>query len=274
MQYKIIIENNPCSCNTNILHEHGFCLYFEIDNKKWLLDCGASSKFINNCHEMNIAVEEIDYLLLSHGHNDHTGGLRHFVEINTKAKIVVSENIIGNDFYTCRKTEMTDIGFRKDVFDLAKDRIIYLNKNTQISDSVVAITSISCSHPTPKANSTLFKNTDNDNFDHEIVFVVQSEEGYTILSSCSHNGILNTLDTVSENIPKDKIIAYIGGGHFPNGNFETVEDIKSISRTILKNYHKIVLATGHCTGTDAMNAIRETIGDRLIALESGKIIAL
>ena len=274
MQYKIIIENNACSYNSNILHEHGFSLYFEVDGKKWLLDCGASSKFIMNCQEMGIAVDDIDYLLLSHGHNDHTGGVRSFVEVNTKAKIIASRNIIGNKFYTSRKGDKTEIGFREEVFNSINDRIIYLEDDTQISDSVTAIMQINSSHQTPKANLTLYKNNQIDSFDHEIVYVVNSQNGYTVLSSCSHNGIHNTLDSVSKFFSSNNIIAYIGGGHFPNGNFETAEEIKSISRDIINDYPKIVLATGHCTGTNAMNSMKDVLGDRLIALESGKIIVI
>lgn len=276
MIFTTIIENTPSRQNPEILYEHGLSFYFEIDNKKWLLDCGASGKFAKNCKLLNIDIKDIDTLILSHAHNDHTGGVASFIEKNKKAQIYVSNKILGHKYYTYRGNESREIGFRENIFAINQNRISYLNKNLQISDNVKIITKITPFNSTPKANKTLFKEGINgynsDNFDHEIAVKITTPKGIIILSACSHNGIENTIKSISEN--KNDIIGYIGGGHFPNGDFESNEDITKIANSLIVNYPNLTLATGHCTESKAINILKAIMTDKLIQIHSGETFSL
>lgn len=70
-----------------LVAEHGLSVYIETANRKMLFDTGQSGIFIQNAKTLSIAIENIDSVVLSHGHYDHTGGLYPFLDVNKKAKV-------------------------------------------------------------------------------------------------------------------------------------------------------------------------------------------
>ena len=79
-----LLENTS---NTNLKPKHGLCLYIETLKHKILFDLGPDETYIKNAKLKKIDLEEIDIVIISHGHIDHGGGLKSFLKINSKAKI-------------------------------------------------------------------------------------------------------------------------------------------------------------------------------------------
>lgn len=128
MELHILIDNLPAEntasdtpkeyyrdgkgiCNAEapyLHHEHGLCILFSLNGKHWMIDTGASGKAIENMQKMYsfgmpvCTIGEIEAVFVSHGHNDHTGGLRHFIESNPDAPIYLHKEIRGNLFFSCR----------------------------------------------------------------------------------------------------------------------------------------------------------------------------
>lgn len=67
-----LIENN--SDNPSLHSEHGLSFYIQVDNTNIIFDTGQSGKFIENADKLNIDLKQTDYVILSHGHYDHSGG--------------------------------------------------------------------------------------------------------------------------------------------------------------------------------------------------------
>ena len=89
-----LIENNSDE-NNILLSEHGLSLYIETGEIKILFDTGKSGDFIKNAEKLKIDLSNLDYVILSHGHYDHSGGFRKLVE-NTKNSFKL---IVGNGFF-------------------------------------------------------------------------------------------------------------------------------------------------------------------------------
>jgi len=81
MIIKTLVENTALSKNFG--SEHGLSLYIEANSHKILFDVGASELFLENAKKLNVDISEVDYLIISHGHYDHGGGLRAFLRENT-----------------------------------------------------------------------------------------------------------------------------------------------------------------------------------------------
>ena len=92
MKISVLVENSVCKpYANNVKPEHGLSLFIEFDDKKILFDTGQSDLFIQNAVKMGIDLSQVDYLIISHGHFDHGGGLKFFLEINKKAQIFFHE---------------------------------------------------------------------------------------------------------------------------------------------------------------------------------------
>lgn len=72
MRLVVLADNRTLS--RDLQTEHGLCVYLETDQHKILLDTGASDIFIQNANKLNINLQAIDYVFISHGHSDHIGG--------------------------------------------------------------------------------------------------------------------------------------------------------------------------------------------------------
>lgn len=83
--------------------EHGLSIYAETEKHKLLFDVGTTDLFIKNAKALGIDLSQVDTVVISHGHNDHGGGLDAFLAINDHAVIYLQEKAF-NDHYTAKKT--------------------------------------------------------------------------------------------------------------------------------------------------------------------------
>lgn len=268
MKVAIVVDNNPNPIHS-LKTEHGLCIYFEADNYKWLMDVGASDLYYTNAQKMGIEIEDVDFLVLSHGHFDHTGGLEHFISVNKKAKIIVSSHIEGKEFFSFRLNSRRNISTNYSVVEQNSNRFTFINANTNITNSIGLICEIPHQYPVPKGNKVLFQADSNgekpDEFNHEIVLAINTSDGLIVFSGCSHNGILNILEASSLFMNNQTVKACIGGTHLVdsdcNNENESDVEITEIANQIKSLYPNMKLLSGHCTGTNAQNTLNEILGE-------------
>ncbi len=255
-----------------MLTEHGLSIYFEMDGCKWMVDCGASGKFLANAEILGIDLHEIDYLLLSHAHAGHTGGLGHFLQINVKATVVLSSHINENcHCFSTRGGSKRNIGIDFSVVNENRGRFQFIDKNGQLTKNLSLITTIDHHQPQPQGNATLLCGNSPDGFLHETAFAIDTPDGAIIISSCGHHGLLNTLKASGKTVIK----AYIGGTHLLGGTqtqgFETETEIAHIARSIQREYPGMKIITGHCTGEVAA-AFKTVLKDKFHVFYTGQTL--
>ena len=276
MKVVILIDNNP-DPKGEYLTEHGICIYFEADGLKWLFDVGASPNFGINARKMGIDVKEVDYLILSHAHRDHTGGLEYFLRKNKKARVIMAPLSSGELFVSYRKEIHHDITINQKVIADFADRFIFADSDLSLSPNVTIIRNIPKIDPLPKANSLLFQTNGEveraDDFRHEVALAVKTTAGIVLFSGCSHHGILNILRAASLTFKQEKIIATIGGTHLLDNDwyslFETTEEVTEMANVISLNYPDMQLITGHCTGHQAQQLFSSILDNRFELFYSG-----
>lgn len=89
MRITALTENTS---KNGLLSEHGLSLYIETENRKILFDTGQSDLFSKNAETLGIDLSEVDLAVLSHGHYDHGGGLKKFLELNNTAKVYMNKH--------------------------------------------------------------------------------------------------------------------------------------------------------------------------------------
>lgn len=267
MKLTVLVDNTGDEAQ-GLKAEHGLSFWINEDGKNILLDVGATSLFAENACKIGINIAEADYLILSHAHADHTGGLATFLNINKKAKIYLSSYVNGRNCYSTRHGMKRNISIDHNLLHLHKERFVYVEENTEITSNVKLISEISTIFSVPKANVTLMADNDPDDFLHELAIIVTNcNGGTTVISPCTHRGILNTLNAVKS----CRVVNFIGGLHLldsdENNIFESVEEVESLAREILNR--NISLFTGHCTGDKAKDILSNVLGENFKEFYSG-----
>ena len=267
MKLVVLVDNAPGK-QDGLIAEHGLSIWMEVDGQQWLIDTGESDAFAQNASRLGINIADVDNLILSHGHRDHCGGLETFLSLNDKAKIYISANICDNNYYSTRRGMKRDISLTHSLIKSNAERIVFIKHNISLSDNVSIATTIPHNHPLPQANATLLKNDSLDDFDHEIVVAVNTLYGVVIISPCSHNGVLNTLDACSH---LGNISHYIGGTHLID-NFENEEELNTLASILKIQHPNLALISGHCTGISAKNAFKNALNNKFIEFYTGFIL--
>ena len=151
MKWTVLSDNR--SDDSRLSTEHGLSIFLQTEQLKILLDTGASDVFIRNAELLGMNLSDVDYVFISHGHSDHAGGLRYFLEHNQKAQVIVSLDAMSGKFFSKRgnlhsiTTEWPEIG---------EDRLVLTDQTCEILEGLHVIAHIPQTHPMPKGNRNLY----------------------------------------------------------------------------------------------------------------------
>lgn len=261
MKIITLVENT--TQNPNCIAEHGLSIYIETEKHKLLLDAGSSDALLHNAKALGIDLTQVDTLILSHGHYDHSGGILPFAQINPTAKIYM-QRTAADDYYHGERY----IGIDKRIAELPQIQL--LDGDVEIDEELSLFTHVTGRRFWPKSNIGLTKREFQDEFNHEQCLVITQGEERILLSGCAHNGILNLLDKYRElyhSLPN----TVISGFHMmkKTGDY-TDEEIAIITQTAKElSQTDIKFYTGHCTGQIAYVIMKPTLKAKLQLLSTG-----
>ena len=262
VQVTVLIDNTA-SDNPLLHHEHGLSLLVRTDEQQLLLDTGRSGRAIDNALAMGIDVKSIDTLVLSHGHNDHTGGLKRFLENNNKAPVYASGKIFGRNYSSSRGGLMHPLSPDIEVLRQYRPRFRFLDKDCQIVPGVHLVFCSQATSPRPYGNRHLHVTVNNKVMpyepDDELAIAIAEPDGLVVLSACSHCGVLNIIASCVKATGITGVKAFVGGTHLLDGEGDNAE---GIARELGSRYPGIDVATGHCTGIEACEAFSRALGER------------
>jgi 7,8-dihydropterin-6-yl-methyl-4-(beta-D-ribofuranosyl)aminobenzene 5'-phosphate synthase len=249
MNLTILTDN--LTRDKDLIAEHGLSFYIESGDKKILFDTGQSAAFSHNADKLGIDLSDVDYLVLSHGHFDHAGGISDFLELNKKASVILKPDALLPKF-----SHNKYIGIPKNLH-LPIDRMQMLNSYLKISQQLYIMGEINITHPSDTHFDNFYTRKVNriipDAFEDELFLVALNENGLGIITACSHHGVRNIMETAKVKFrrPVDWVI---GGFHLKNSDRASVIDLgQYLSDEEVEN-----IITGHCTSFENYKLLGKT----------------
>ncbi|MFW5979624.1 MAG: MBL fold metallo-hydrolase [Halanaerobium sp.] len=253
MKLKVLVENNTL-IDRYFKGEPGVSYYLEADGKKILFDTGYSDLFIENAGKMDIDLLDLDYLVLSHSHLDHSWGLQHLIQLFTEAQIEGKkykkpELVTHPETFAARRVGRIDqIGPLISKERAARHFDLNLNREPfWFTDNLVFLGEIERKNDF-EAQSPIGKVIKNgkeepDYIVEDSALAYNSPQGLVIITGCSHAGICNITEKAKSIFKEEKVIDLIGGFHLQNPSQKQLEGTKSY----FKKLKPKAVHASHCT---------------------------
>ncbi len=253
MKISVLCEN---TARDGFLAEHGLSLYIETAQHRILFDMGQSDVFVKNAERLGIDLRAVDIAVLSHGHYDHGGGIRHFLSRNGHAPIYLSRHAFGPHHNAAGKY----IGLDP---DLPRERLRAVDGELQIDGALSLFSYNDRSQIRPIEAFGLHTSDENgprsELFLHEQYLLIQEEGQRVLISGCSHKGIENIVSWAQPDV-------LIGGFHFMRLPVPSprLEEAAQMLLSYPTRYY-----TGHCTGSSQFDYLKTIMGSRLEGFHAG-----
>jgi 7,8-dihydropterin-6-yl-methyl-4-(beta-D-ribofuranosyl)aminobenzene 5'-phosphate synthase len=268
------------------LGEWGLSMLIEADGLKVLFDTGMGIAAVHNAQLFDINLATIDKIVLSHGHRDHTGGLREILMRMKKEVEVIAHPDIWAPKYSSpsiwakkkssgkNREQFAGLPFRRELLENLGARFNLTREPFNLTKNFLTTGEIPMLSDYEQIDSGLFdKETGEmlpDELNDDLALVIDTEYGLVVILGCAHHGIINTLRHAQKLTGKDLIYAAIGGTHLLNANQERLA--KTVAE--LKEMGVQYLGVSHCTGFEASAYLANEFGERFFLNNSGTQLTL
>ena len=250
----------------------GFAALVEYGGKRILFDTGNNSQILeHNVKAAGVDLQKLDFVVMSHRHGDHMGGLAYLLKLNPTVKIYAPKERSGvyGDY------QPSTTWYRKDASLPAEQRYYggtppetihmgaawpganfqLIDKKTEIAPGMFLIALVSDIPGTLEV--------------HELSLAIRTPDGLVLVVGCSHPGVEHIMQEAAA--IDSHISILVGGLHQIQAPDPEVERIA----TVLHDQYKVGrVAPGHCTGEPEFAALKRTFGDHYVYAGVGSVIEL
>lgn len=239
----------------------GYAALVEFGSKRILFDTGNNPEVLaHNAKAKGIDLTKLDFVVMSHRHGDHMGGLSYVLSLNPHVTIYAPKEgfgVYGADLPSTFYRKDSSLTPEQRYYDGAPPEIMrfgsawpsahfqLVDKNTEIAPDIHLITLVSDKPGTLELR--------------ELSLAINTSEGLVIVVGCSHPGVDKIMESAVAINPRIHLIA--GGFHLV---VAPDTDIERIVTTLHDRFKIEYVAPGHCTGEPAFAALRKVFGDRYI----------
>lgn len=237
MEIKILFDRE--TINKSLYR--GWGVSFLID-ERILFDTGENGRWLlKNIKNLKVDIDKIIAVIISHDHWDHTGGLWKLLEKREELKVYACPNF--------------SLNFKKKVGRL-RGKLIETEKVTEISERIFVTGEIAGEYK--------------GKYMPEQALIVRTEKGLTIITGCSHPGIIKIVEKVKKDFPDMKIHLVFGGFHLIN---KSDQEVRLIAEKLKEMGIERVGPT-HCSGYDAEMIFKEIYKDNFVFIKTGQILEI
>lgn len=273
----VVVDNNiPLGAKALFRAEHGLSMLIETGTNKILLDTGSSDIVLHNLGLLGVHPRELDAIVLSHGHWDHTGGLAAVLRMAAKKIPVFSHPEIFRARYAVTGTNCRYAGI-----PFNKEYLVHLGADFRsVEEPLELVPNLWISGPVPR--ETVYEEGDprlvvpepgcecgcgetalpslKDPFTDDMAIFIRSSKGLVVLSGCAHAGIINMVNHGLKVTGSIKVHGILGGTHLGS----CPDSQKNATLAALEWFKPDFIASNHCTGFAVMSRLSQVFGERFI----------
>jgi 7,8-dihydropterin-6-yl-methyl-4-(beta-D-ribofuranosyl)aminobenzene 5'-phosphate synthase len=270
-----IAENT--ATRSGIVGEWGLSILIEDGEHRFLLDTGAGASTVANADSLGIELDGIDAIVLSHGHNDHTGGLLPVLSrLEGGARVVAHPAVWGAKYSRNRTTNRyryAGIPHAREALESAGARFELTEMPTWLSADIVASGEEPMTTDFEATADTLHIRTP-DGFAPDPVIddqslYIRTDLGLVVVLGCAHRGMVNIIRHGCRLTATEKVYMVVGGTHLGSAAEPQV------ARTIeaLREMDIGWLGVSHCTGLATASRLDRELPGRFLFSNAGTTIS-
>lgn len=271
MPIRIITLSENTAGLPGLLAEWGLSILVETDDLKILFDTGAGISVPHNASILGLDLSTIDNIVLSHGHYDHTGGLKGVLEhVGKPVEIIAHPDIWAQKYHRVGGGERyIGIPFSMETLEPLATLFALSNKPVWITDDIVTTGEIPMNEEFEELDANMYIKEGSNWYRDELLddraLIIKTSEGLAVILGCAHRGAINTLRHAQEITGVELIHTVIGGTHLINASEERV------LRTAIALQEMGVQRVGvsHCTGFTAAALLAQQLGESFFLNNTG-----
>ncbi len=250
MKVAILVDNyltQLSSIRLRLLGEWGFAAY--VYDYKILYDTGLTGTvLLNNMRALGISPDEPDYLVLSHRHIDHTGGVKALLSARSRPLTVIAHENLFAKAYAKDEGGEVEIGvdFTPEYLRSKGAELILIKEPYKVAEGVWASGEI------PRRWGPSHTGAVSDLVPDDMALYIKRPEGLVAITGCGHSGVENIVEYGLQVTGADRLYAIIGGLHFMGLSEERVKE----AALYLKGKSPRLVVGAHCTGVSGMAALQ------------------
>lgn len=258
-----------------LIAEQGLAIFVETPDGHVLFDTGQMKAILLNARQLGIDLSRLDWVFLSHGHYDHTGGLHYLLKETNKLKVICHPNLFNKKFRILNG-EKVDIGVPWEKTELEemgaefvqKTRPMELLPDVWISGEIPRITDYEFIDETYQER--ILESYIHDELHDDMALIIRTVRGLIVLMGCGHSGPINTLKHAMRIMGENRIYAVIGGMHLHRAPDEKIEKI--VQSLVSLNPEFIIPL--HCSGFRTINKLFNIFKERVLLFNVGDTFEL
>ena len=277
MKLDIVTLSENTAGDIDLLAEWGLSILIETDTVNILLDTGQSTSAGYNADILGIDLGKIDKIVLSHGHFDHTGGLRQILRKMRKEVEVIAQPDIWAAKYSRRQGQADryiGIPFQRQELESLGATFNLTTKSVKITDNIMTTGEIPMVTDFEEIDPELLVKEDTgwqpDKLLDDQALIINTELGLVVILGCAHRGIINTLYHAQQLTGVKVIHTVLGGSHLSRASQERI----LLTMAALKELGVQRLGISHCTGLPATMLMAQEFGDNFLFNNAGTSLNL